>query len=265
MENAEYYSKIAQCLSENTALWQASVVESDGSTPAREGMKLAVGNPDILFGNLGGGELEHKVIELIRTKSYKTPVLLSFDLYSGAFIADLPTGMICGGKAKVFIEPLYLSETLYVIGAGHCGRALGQLAKLSGFHVVLIDNRAEVIASELNECCHKAVLHDYGNLGEVINFSPQIYVVIMTHGHLHDKEVLEQCLQKPLKYLGMIGSKNKVAQTFAVLKEKGYLDSVLATCHAPIGLPIGSQTPYEIAVSIMAQLIATRHGLVIQY
>lgn len=260
MQNAEYYSKIAQCLSENTALWQASVVESDGSTPAKSGMKLAVGKPDLLFGNLGGGELEHRVIELIRVNNYSAPQLLSFDLSEGGSIADIQTGMICGGQVKVFIEPLYLSETLYVIGAGHCGLALGQLAKLNGFNVVLIDNRSEVISADLHECCHRAILHDYSDLSKVIDFSPFIYVVIMTHGHLHDKEVLEQCLAKPLMYLGMIGSKNKVASTFVILKEKGITEQELAKCHAPIGLPIGSQTPYEIAISIMAQVIAARHG-----
>ncbi|HPM04271.1 MAG TPA: XdhC/CoxI family protein [Candidatus Cloacimonas sp.] len=259
MENSEYYGLIARHLTENTPLWQASVVESDGSTPARSGMKLAVGKPDILFGNLGGGEMEHKVIELIRESNYKTPVLISFDLSSGASVADRQTGMICGGQVKVFIEPLYQAETLYIIGAGHCGRALGQMARLTGFRVVLIDNRSEIILSDLSQYCHQAVLHDYADLGQIIDFSPQSWVVIMTHGHLHDKEVLEQCLRKPLCYLGMIGSKKKVAETFANMKQKGFSDLELSKCHAPIGLPIGSQTPYEIAVSILAELIGLRH------
>lgn len=260
MENLEFYHKIAAWLEDNTTLWQAVVVDSDGSTPAKSGMKLAVGKPDTLFGNLGGGELEHKVIELIREREYQEPVLLSFELSEGVFIADLPTGMICGGKVSVFIEPLHLAGTLYIIGAGHCGRALGLLAKLNGFRVVLIDNRSEIIASDLSQFCHKAILHDYTDLSEVIYFSPLSYVVIMTHGHLHDKEVLEQCLRKTLKYLGMIGSKTKVAQTFEKMLEKGFNESDLEKCHAPIGLPIGSQTPDEIAVSIMAQLISVRHG-----
>lgn len=259
MDNLEYFGKIKELLSNNTALWQASVVESDGSTPARSGMKLAIGTRDILFGNLGGGELEHKVIDLVRETQPDKPKFISFALTQDGSKADVQTSMICGGQVKVFIEPLHRSNSMFIIGAGHCGRALGHLAKLNGFHVILIDNRPQVIAADLSENCDMAILHDYGDLSEVVEFSPQSWVVIMTHGHLHDKEVLEQCLRKPLKYLGMIGSKNKVAQTFANLKQKGFTDEELRICHAPIGLPIGSQTPYEIAVSIMAEMIMLLH------
>jgi xanthine dehydrogenase accessory factor len=259
MDNLAYFGKIKELLSNNTALWQASVVESDGSTPAKSGMKLAIGISDILFGNLGGGELEHKVIELVRETRPSQPQTLSFSLTQDAPKADFQTSMICGGQVKVFVEPLHRGNSLFIIGAGHCGRALGHLAKLTGFHVSLIDNRPQVISADLSENCHIAILHDYGDLGEVVDFSPQSWVVIMTHGHLHDKEVLEQCIRKPLNYLGMIGSKQKVAQTLAILKQKGFTDEELKACHAPIGLPIGSQTPYEIAVSIMAEIIKILH------
>ncbi len=259
MDNLAYYARISELLNFNTALWQVTVVESDGSTPAKSGMKLAIGKGDILFGNLGGGELEHRVIDLVRETEPGEPKLLSIALAENGSTADIQTAMICGGQVKVYLEPLHQNNTLFIIGAGHCGRALGHLAKLSGFRTVLIDNRSEVISSDLHEYCHLAVLHDYADLSEVIDFSPHSWVVIMTHGHLHDREVLEQCLRKPHRYLGMIGSKNKVAQTFGILKQKGFTEQELQSCHAPIGLPIGSQTPYEIAVSIMAEIVQLRH------
>ncbi|MDD4310624.1 MAG: XdhC/CoxI family protein [Candidatus Cloacimonetes bacterium] len=260
MDNNSYYAKLAELLATHTDIWQASIVEESGSSPAKSGMKLAVSLTHAPFGNLGGGELEHKVIAYIRETKPLGAKLYSFALSPDGSKVDFQTSMICGGQVKVFIEALHLPYQLYIIGAGHCGRALGQLAKLCGFHVCLIDNREEIIAEDFSQYAHKAVLHDYSDLTQVINFSPTALVVIMTHGHLHDKEVLEQCLRKPLFYLGMIGSKTKVAQTFTNLMAKGFTEMELKKCHAPIGLAIGSQTPYEIAVSILAQLIALRYN-----
>jgi xanthine dehydrogenase accessory factor len=260
MDNNEYYKKLSAMLANNSSLWQASVVDSDGSTPAKSGMKLAVPLNEAVFGNLGGGEMEHKVISFIRESQPHGAGLYSFSLTPDGAKADFNTSMICGGQVSVYIEALHLSQRLYIIGAGHCGRALGHLARLSGFHVSLIDNRTEIINGDLADYSHESILHDYSNLAEVINFSPSTYVVIMTHGHVHDKEVLEQCLRHQFAYLGMIGSKTKVALTFAKLKEKGFTEAELSKCHAPIGIPIGSQTPYEVAVSIMAELIMQRSG-----
>ncbi len=260
MNNNEYYEKLSSILASGASIWQASVVESDGSTPAKCGMKLAVplGQPE--FGNLGGGEMEHKVIAFIRNEQPDGAKTYIFSLSPDGNTADFGTSMICGGQVSVYIEALHLSQRLYIIGAGHCGRALGHFAKLCGFHVCLIDNRQEICNSDLSLFSHEVILHDYSELSSVIQFSKHAYIVIMTHGHLHDKQVLEQCMGQDYAYLGMIGSKAKVAQTFAKLREKGIKEEVLATCHAPIGMPIGSQTPYEIAVSILAEIIRHRTG-----
>ena len=259
MDNNTYYGKLAELLDANIPVWQASIVEESGSSPAKSGMKLVVPLSLPPFGNLGGGELEHKVIGYIRDSKPMGANLFSFSLAPDGSQVNFQTDMICGGQVKVFIEALHLPQRLYIIGAGHCGKALGQLAKLCGFYVCLIDNREELITEDLSCCSHEVVQHDYSDLSQVISFNSTSLVVIMTHGHLHDKEVLEQCLRQPLFYLGMIGSKSKVAATFANLQTKGYTEAELGKCHAPIGLAIGSQTPYEIAVSILAELISLRH------
>jgi xanthine dehydrogenase accessory factor len=259
MDNNAYYRKLSDILAVQSAVWQASIIESDGSTPAKSGMKLIVTLDGEPHGNLGGGEMEHQVIAFIKEQQPAGAKLYSFALAPDGKNADFQTSMICGGQVKVFIEALHLSHRLYIIGAGHCGKALGHFAKLCGFYVYLIDNRSEIINSDLGEFCHEAILHDYENLTDVIRFSSATYVVIMTHGHVHDKEVLQQCLNQPLFYLGMIGSKSKVAQTFTNLQASGYTEAQLAHCHAPIGLKISSQTPYEIAVSILAELISLRN------
>ncbi|GAB1467865.1 XdhC/CoxI family protein [Candidatus Cloacimonadota bacterium] len=260
MNNNDYYHKLSTMLENQVSLWQASVVDSDGSSPAKSGMKLAVPLQEAPFGNLGGGELEHKVIDFIRETKPDGAKLYSFSLSPDGAAADFNISMICGGKVSVYIEALHLAQRLYIIGAGHCGKALGQLAKLCGFYVCLIDNRQEILSEDLSDSSHETVLHDYSNLPEVIAFGTGTYVVIMTHGHLHDKAVLEQCLRQETAYLGMIGSKTKIAQTYAKLQEKGFTEAELSRCHAPIGIPIGSQTPYEVAVSIMAELIKQRSG-----
>jgi xanthine dehydrogenase accessory factor len=255
MDNSTYYKHILDLLQSNQTLWQATIIATDGSSPARAGMKMIIPTTDAVFGNLGGGEMEHRIISFVRESAPDLPQTISFDL-SGAAATDLaPTAMICGGSATVFIEPLHMPQKLYIIGAGHCGKALGKLAMLSGFYVHLVDNRPESIAGDISDYGHKATLSDYQDISSAVSFGANCWIVIMTHGHVHDHEVLQQCLRKPNRYLGMIGSKHKVAETFAKLKEQGYSEAELARVHAPIGLKIGSQSPFEIAISIMGEII----------
>lgn len=255
MDNLSYYSHLHSFLERHAAIWQASIVDSVGSTPARVGMKLAIPLDGEPFGNLGGGELEHLVIKTVKETKPSGSALHSYSLGADGTACEIETSMICGGRVSVFLEALHHVNKLYIIGAGHCGKALGHLARLCGYYVCLVDNRRELIDNDLSTYCHESIYSDYTNLDKAIQFGPGILVVIMTHGHLHDKQVLQQCLRKDLKYLGMIGSKHKVAETFARLREQGFSAEELAECHAPVGLAIGSQTPYEIAVSIMAEII----------
>ncbi len=260
MDNQEYYGKLAELLAAGGSLWQVTVTLTEGSTPAKAGMKMIIPLSEPEFGNLGGGEMEHTIIGFVRAQRPQLPLQQSFVLSETGDQAqsetDIPTSMLCGGRVSVFIEPLGKDKRLYVIGAGHCGKALGRLARQCGYHVTLIDNREEVIANLPRDACDAAVHNDYLHLEEAIRFDPAAHIVIMTHGHLHDFQVLEYCLSRPYRYLGMIGSKNKVAATMAKLRQKGFAPETLERVHAPIGLPIGSQTPTEIAVSIMAELIS---------
>lgn len=255
MEHTLYYNKLSGYLMHNQALWQATIVQTDGSTPARAGMKMLIPLIDDVFGNLGGGEMEHSIISYIQEKRPEQSETITFDLGGKELGTGLATNMICGGAATVFIEPLHLPRLMYIIGAGHCGKALGQLAKQCGWFVHLIDNRPEIIESDLTSYGHRASLSDYTDISNVIEFGPNTWVVIMTHGHLHDKEVLQQCLNQTTRYLGMIGSKHKVGETFEILRGQGFMESRLQKVHSPIGIKIGSQSPVEIAVSIMAEVI----------
>ncbi|MDZ4181446.1 MAG: XdhC/CoxI family protein [Candidatus Cloacimonadaceae bacterium] len=259
MNYKDYYSRLNDLIHRNATIWQATIVKAEGSTPAKPGMKMIIPLSEKEFGNLGGGEMEHYIIDFARAEQPGKPIFKTFVLSeAGDAVKDsevTATSMICGGNVSVFIEPLFQVKKLYVIGAGHCGRALGHLAKLCDFRVILIDNRADIIDSLPPEVHDTAILNDYSTISTAIDFDKCAHVVIMTHGHTHDKEVLQQCLAQQFAYLGMIGSKQKVLQTFARLMEQGIPESQITKVHAPIGLPVGSQTPYEIAVSIMAEII----------
>jgi xanthine dehydrogenase accessory factor len=258
----DYYQKLSLTLGYDIPVWQASIIQTDGSTPARVGMKLAVPLNGEAFGNLGGGELEYLLINTIRKEQPRSSVKWSYNLdEQGKTVQaeDIQTKMICGGTVEVLIEPLFSTHPLYIIGAGHCGRALADFASKVDFRVTVIDNRKDLLLQhEFPKQC-KLVQNDYTKLEAAIDFHDNAYIVIMTYGHVHDMEVLEYCLRKPFRYLGMIGSKKKVAETLKQVKANGFTDEEISRVHAPIGLPIGSHTPYEIAVSILAELISVRN------
>jgi xanthine dehydrogenase accessory factor len=265
-DHQAYYRALEELLKQQQPLWQAIVISSDGSTPAKPGMHLAIPLEGKPSGNLGGGNLEFFVINLLREKQPVKPDIWKFDLDEQGMPlsieeGEIKTGMICGGKAEVFIEPLFLTHKLYIIGGGHCGRALAHLASLSGYQVTVVDNRKELLLREDFPDNCLLVYNDYSDLEKSIKFAANTSIVIMTHGHIHDKQVLEFCLRKPFFYLGMIGSEKKVAETFKNLKEQGFSEEELSKVHAPVGLSIGSQTPYEIAVSITAELIKERNRI----
>jgi xanthine dehydrogenase accessory factor len=255
MQSNEYYQKLVELTGDNQALWQASIIHTDGSSPARAGMKMLIPLSGAFYGNLGGGEMEHKIIDYVRKKQPAQPLHITFDLSSGEPAEKSPTSMICGGSATVFIEALHVPNQIFIIGAGHCGKALGHLAKLCGFWVHLIDNRQNILDESPQESFHNKQFSDFTDVSQAVAFGPNAWIVIMTHGHVHDQQVLQQCLRQDFRYLGMIGSRQKVAETCEMLRKQGFSDKEIQNVHAPIGIKIGSQQPYEIAISIMAEII----------
>ncbi|PKN80907.1 MAG: molybdopyranopterin monophosphate insertase [Candidatus Cloacimonetes bacterium HGW-Cloacimonetes-1] len=268
MDYTKYYEKLKQYMALDLRMWQVTIVATDGSTPAKPGMKMIIPLDHPEYGNLGGGEMEHELIKHVRESQPQGTEMLAFKLNNKGIFSevkidenvDVSTNMICGGSVEVFIEALFKKDRLFIIGAGHCGKALSHLAKLCGFYVALIDNRESQLTKETSLYSDRMMLSNYMDIGEVVEFDDSAYIVIMTHGHVHDKQVLEQCLKHKYKYLGMIGSKTKVAETFERVMANGFSREDIASVHAPVGLAIGSQTPYEIAVSICGELIQIRNA-----
>lgn len=247
------YKKINTLLNENKVFWLATVTKAEGHTPAKAGMKMIVEPGKKFTGTIGGGEIEKKVIDYILENKPSLPVSLDFDLGAKSD-SVIKTEMICGGIQTVFIEPNNSKTELYIIGGGHCGKALSELAAKVGFKVIVIDNREEIL-SQYDKEIIRTELINYENIDKAISFSEDVFIVIMTHGHIHDELVLEKLIEKKYKYLGMLGSSKKVASVFRNLKSRGIKEEYIEKVYSPIGIEIGSHTPDEIAISIMAQMI----------
>ncbi len=165
-----------------------------------------------------------------------------------------------GGSVELFVEPILSDPVLYIFGGGHVSAQIIPLASRVGFKVEVIDDRPEF--ADARKFPDAAKVHQYpfeGVLGK-IPVDESSYLVIVTRGHLHDKTVLEQCLRTKAKYIGMIGSRRKKAMIYEKLLEEGFTQKDLDRVYAPIGLDIGAETPEEIAVSIVAELIQVRAG-----
>lgn len=163
------------------------------------------------------------------------------------------------GLGRIYLQPVGPREVLYIFGAGHCGQRLAEIAHLVGFLVIVIDDRADFASPERFPMAERLVVPEsFENAFADLAVDEESYLVIMTRGHLHDKTLLAQALRTPASYIGMIGSKKKIAQIFNELEQQGTPTGALARVHAPIGLDIGSETPEEIAVSIVAELIQER-------
>lgn len=166
--------------------------------------------------------------------------------------------------AMYMIEPLQPRDRLYIFGAGHVGFQLGQMAPGADFSVTVIDDREEFAnARRFPHADRVKVAAEFASAFDGLDVNENTYIVILTRGHLHDQTVLAQALKTRAGYIGMIGSRKKRDQIYGNLREQGVSEDLLARVHSPIGLAIGAQTPAEIAVSIMAELIRERAGLAV--
>jgi xanthine dehydrogenase accessory factor len=163
-----------------------------------------------------------------------------------------------GNPVEVLVEPLMAASFLYVFGAGHVSKQIVPLANLVGFHVVVIDDREEFADPGFFPAAKEIRYLPFEGAVERLAIDEASFVVIVTRGHIHDKTVLAQTLKTGARYIGMIGSTRKRDIIYQKLLEEGFTQQDLDRVHSPIGLDIGAETPEEIAVSIVAELIKTR-------
>ena len=257
--NHEIFAAIGEALTKGDEVALITFTSSNGSTPQRVGAKMLVYADGRTVGTIGGGCYEHdalgKAREALRTRK---PVSAKYDL-NDDFAEE--TGLVCGGQMEVFIEPLEAPPSLFVFGAGHVGYYLARAASEAGFEVHVIDDRAAFANRERFPFAASVVVDDIPSwLGQAA-LPSSAYAVIVTRGHRNDLDALQHLAPLELRYLGLIGSRAKVARIYDQLLGEG-LSTLehLSRVHAPIGLDIGAVTPQEIAVSIVAELIAIRRG-----
>jgi xanthine dehydrogenase accessory factor len=256
--NEQVFAAVADALDRGEPAALVTIVATHGSTPQRVGAKMLVFGDGRTVGTIGGGCYENDAFWKAReAMTSRQPQLVRYEL-SDDFAQE--TGLICGGQMDVYIEPIEPSPALYVIGAGHVGTHLVQLAQEVGFHVHVVDDREKFANRERFPTATEVVTEDIPSWLARTDLSPHSYVVIVTRGHTNDLEALRALAPRELRYLGLIGSRAKVARIYEALRTDGIAAEHLSHVHAPIGLDIGAVTPQEIAVSILAELIAVKHG-----
>jgi xanthine dehydrogenase accessory factor len=256
--NREVFAAVADALDRGEPAALVTIVSTTGSTPQRVGAKMLVFADGRTVGTIGGGCYENDAFGKARHAiTTRTPQLVHYEL-SDDFAQE--TGLICGGQMDVYIEPIEPSPELYVIGAGHVGFHLARVAHEVGFRVHVVDDREKFANAERFPTATEILVEDIPAWIARTNLPPYAYAVIVTRGHTNDLEALRALAPRELRYLGLIGSRAKVARIYAELEADHLPADVLRRVHAPIGLDIGAVTPQEIAVSIVAELIAVKHG-----
>ena len=230
----------------------ATVVRTSGSTPQQPGARLLLMPDGRLVGTVGGGAIEQAVIAELEAavSSGRTQVVvrdLGHDL-----------AMCCGGRMEVFVEPIEAVPRLVLFGAGHIAKPTAALARSVGFAVHVVDEREELITPERFPECELTQRDAAGALKRMA-LGERDYVLIVTHDHQLDEELLALALQQSAAYIGLVGSKRKVFRLVQRISAR-HGEQDLSRVFAPVGLDLGAQTPEEIAVSIVAELVALRRG-----
>lgn len=256
--NQEVFAAVTDALERGEPAALVTIVATTGSTPQRIGAKMLVFADGRLVGTIGGGCYENDAFWKAREAiTHRRPQLVHYQL-DDDFAQE--TGLICGGQMSVYIEPIEPSPELFVVGAGHVGFHLANLAHEVGFRVHVVDDREKFANAERFPNAVEVVTEDIPAWIARANIPQHAYVVVVTRGHNNDLDAIRALAPREIRYLGLIGSRAKVARIYDALTGEGFKASQLTEIHAPIGLDIGAVTPQEIAVSIMAELVAVKHG-----
>jgi xanthine dehydrogenase accessory factor len=257
MKQENFYSKIAELQAKGESAALCTITKASGSTPRHAGSKMLVFADGSFIGTVGGGELEHRVLdEAWIAISDGKPRLLSYSM------TDPARGDpgVCGGQLEVFVEPILPPEKIVIVGGGHVGKAVAHLAKWLGFYVVVSDDREEFCTPEMNPDADEFQPVAMEKLPEHLPINRQTYLVVTSRGSAVDVPGLPALLGTKARYIGVIGSKRRWMTTIKGMKERGVSDEAIARVHSPMGLELHAETPEEIAVSIMAEILLVKNG-----
>jgi len=235
----------------------ATIVRDQGSVPRHAGSKMLIYPDGKIIGTIGGGEMESRVIacvpELLKSG---TPSILHYEL------AEPSRGDpgVCGGQVDIFMEPILPDPAVLVIGCGHVGQAVVELAHWLGFHVIACDDRGDLCNPQVTPYADEYLVIPAAEIAAKVPIHARTYIANVTRGVRFDVEVLPDLLKSEAPYIGVIGSRRRWAAAARQLAERGVSDHELRRVHAPIGLELNAETPREIAVSILAEIIGAQRG-----
>jgi xanthine dehydrogenase accessory factor len=303
-------------LQQNQRVVLMVVVESSGSSPGRQGFKMAIAEYGDMFGSIGGGVMEVSLVELAKGKSKKAKGQIIEQVHQKT--SPNSSGMICSGKQTVIFKELTYDDLqtiqknidclknaikthieiteksfqvievqdfqqtcsfqktgersfvyrekigyknkLFIIGGGHCALALSELMSKMDFHITVFDDRPNLNTLGKNEFANRVkIIESYEQIGDFIDSDSNTYIVVMTLGYKFDEIVIRRLFDKKFKYFGVLGSKAKMKTLLKSLENSGFDKEKLAKIRTPIGLPINSRTPEEIAISIVAEIISVKN------
>ena len=248
VSNAKLIQAINQVLDRGEVVALATVIQAPQESKAQPGAKLLVWPQGRALGSLEDPALDERVVrDCQRVFAQREPMLLTYPAPAG-------------GELHVFVEPIEGAPTMLIVGGGHIAQHLAKVGKMVGFRLVVLDDRPAFANRERFPEADQVIAANFVPALQTLPIHPNTYVVIVTRGHQHDEDALRQVIGSDAAYIGMIGSTRKVCTILARLKAEGVLPQAIERVHAPIGLNIGAQTPEEIAVSIVAEVINVRRG-----
>jgi xanthine dehydrogenase accessory factor len=250
----ELYEEVVRLTRQGEPFALATVVAHSGSSPRKSGAKMIVRGDGSTLGTVGGGRIEKETVEAARE------VLTAGETQTLEFILTEDHGYACGGSMSVFVEPQGRRPLLVMFGAGHVGRAVTSLAHGCGFRVVVVDERPDCAVSTLLPGADEIICAPVGDAFRQLELNRDSFVVIATPGHLFDFDAVRGCLATEAGFIGLLGSKRKRESLLKTLAEEDHDETQMARVVTPVGLDIGAQTPEEIAISIIGQLISIRRA-----
>jgi len=254
----DIFAEIAKLRREGRKAALATIIQVQGSIPSYESSKILIRDDGSIVGTVGGGCVEAEVWSAAQdVMREEKPRRLHFNLNSQP---EYDNGLICGGSLDIFVEPILASPTAYIFGGGHVSLYLSKVASVAGFDTVVIDDRPAFANKERFPEAAETHAGPWEEIFTKLPINEFSYLVLVTRGHKGDLTCLRWALGTPARYIGMIGSKRKFIEIAKVLESEGVPAEKLERVHSPVGLDIGALTPEEIAVAIVAEMIAVRRN-----
>jgi xanthine dehydrogenase accessory factor len=254
----DIYDEIVRLRQHGQKCALATIVQVNGSIPSYESAKLLVREDGSMMGTIGGGCVEAEVWnaarEVIETEK---PKHLTFSLGQDAAYDN---GLICGGQLNIFVEPVVPQPRAFIFGGGHVSKSISKVANLAGFATIIVDDREAFANRERFPEAEATYAEEYEAVFPKLPVTSTSYLVIVTRGHRDDMRVLRWAVNTPARYIAMIGSKRKTISVIHELEKEGFSRALFEKIYAPMGFEIGAESPEEIAVSVVAEMIAVRRS-----